>query len=72
VKEAPTEAALYRNKTAAINATESALRQIATVEDIEPFMQRSSSRAGAQLAFSSPIDATGRAVRIEVDSSAPG
>jgi hypothetical protein len=41
MKEAPTEAALYRNKTAAIKPTESTLRAIATVKDMEPFMQRS-------------------------------
>jgi hypothetical protein len=38
MKEAPTEADLYRNKTAAIKPTESALRAIATVKDMEPFI----------------------------------
>jgi hypothetical protein len=55
MKEAPTEATLYRNKAAAIKATESALKAIATVVDMESFMTVLLSRAGAQLAFSSPM-----------------
>jgi hypothetical protein len=49
---------IYRNKAAAIKATEIALRPIATVIFMPAFL----SRAGAQPAFSSPIDATGRSV----------
>jgi hypothetical protein len=59
MKEAPTEATLYRNKAAAIKATESALKAIATVVDMESFMTVLLSRAGARPAFSSPIDAYG-------------
>jgi hypothetical protein len=62
MKEAPTAATLYRNKAAAIKPTESALRPIATVMGMESFMAVLLSRAGAQPAFSSPIDATGRSV----------
>jgi hypothetical protein len=62
LKAAPTKAALYRSKAAAIKATESTLRAIATVMDIEPFMPALLSRSGAQPAFSSPIDAKDRTV----------